>query len=80
MTVIRYIKNEAGQEIDLSAIKSGQILSNITADDYGLKAGDKYKVKFNSGTNLAYIDADGQIDLDGELRADILAHLVWIEV
>jgi hypothetical protein len=71
------IKDRAGNAIPLNKILSGRLTATQSAADYGTKAGKTYKVHCDGETYYGYFFADGQIDLNGEMRQDFCDTLIY---
>jgi hypothetical protein len=72
------VRNELGVEIPIGNISTGFLFSDKDFDDYGIKAGKPYRVRYSDDGTGAYIFADGTVRLwNNEIRPDVWAHLTW---
>jgi hypothetical protein len=71
------IKDTSGTEVAVATIRGGLLTSDINFDDYGIKAGEFYKIHYADYIG-PYFFADGEIRMNnGEIRSEMWAHLTY---
>lgn len=73
------IKNDKGILIPVQNIVSGHLKALASFDDYGIKAGETYKVKHDDEIgSYVFFGSEETMLWRNELRQDVADQLIWI--